>query len=208
MRKTPDGGSLASHAIQAVRDHIRAHALRAGDPLPGEAYFAEAEGVSRAVIREAFGALAALKLIEVANGRRARVGATDGSVLAVSLDHAVTTGQVTTANMWELYRALALHGAERAAAERTGAEAAEILALAQDAAAANDLALQTAIARATHNNLLVQIMSAFAPLLAAPAPGAGDRLALAQAIADRDPVAARGRMDAHLDTYRVGKAAR
>lgn len=207
MRRNPDGGSLVARAIQSVRDHIRVHALRAGDPLPGEAYFAEAEGVSRAVIREAFGALAALRLIDVANGRRARVGAMDGAVLAVSLDHAVMTGQVTTANARDLYRALALHGAERAAAERTQAEAAEILALARDATAGNDLALRAAIAHAAHNKLLVHIMSAFVPLLEAPARSAGDRLALAQAIMDRDSVAARAMMDVHLNTNMVGKAA-
>ena len=78
MRLTEEGGSLVDHAIQAVRDHIRDHDLKVGDSLPGEGSFAKDMGVSRAVMREAFGALAALGLIDVANGRRAKVGAVDG----------------------------------------------------------------------------------------------------------------------------------
>ena len=58
---TADGGSLVSKAVQAVRNHIKAHDLKVGDPLPAEGSFAADLGVSRAVMREAFGALAALK---------------------------------------------------------------------------------------------------------------------------------------------------
>ena len=78
--------SLVQTAIDAVNGYIRDKELRVGDTLPGEGYFAERLGVSRAVMREAFQALAALKLIDVANGRKPRVGALDGSVIATSLD--------------------------------------------------------------------------------------------------------------------------
>ena len=79
------GKSLVAQAVGEVKKHIRDAGLRVGDTLPGESYFAEKLGVSRAVMREAFGALAALRLIDVANGRRAKVGALDGSVIADSL---------------------------------------------------------------------------------------------------------------------------
>jgi len=72
------GGSLVQQAMDAVSGYIREQALRVGDTLPGEAHFATELGVSRAVMREAFGALAALKLIDVGNGRKPRVGAIDG----------------------------------------------------------------------------------------------------------------------------------
>lgn len=61
--------SLVRQAMDAVSTHIVAEKLRVGDTLPGEAHFAGALGVSRAVMREAFGALAALRLIDVGNGR-------------------------------------------------------------------------------------------------------------------------------------------
>ena len=71
-RGANEGGSLVTRAIDAVTRHIRSNGLRVGDTLPGEAHFAEELGVSRAVMREAFGALAALRLIDVGNGRTAR----------------------------------------------------------------------------------------------------------------------------------------
>ena len=60
---TDHGKSLVSKAMEAVKSHIRDSGLHVGDNLPGEGYFAQKLGVSRAVMREAFGALAALRLI-------------------------------------------------------------------------------------------------------------------------------------------------
>ena len=45
-----------------------------GDPLPTEAGLADELGVSRTVVREALRALAALGVVDLGNGRRARVG--------------------------------------------------------------------------------------------------------------------------------------
>jgi GntR family transcriptional regulator, transcriptional repressor for pyruvate dehydrogenase complex len=214
--------SLVAQATQAVRDHIRAHDLKVGDTLPGEAHFAETVGVSRAVIREAFGALAALRLIDVGNGRRARVSAIDGSVIAASLDHAVATAQVTVSEVWEVRRTLELRTAALAATQRTDEEAAAILGHAQamhaccddlDGITANDVALHEAIARASHNALFVQIVTSFAPMMEVAVPAAwktrtaeaqrrlilDQHLTLAQAIADGDPVAAEAAMAAHFD---------
>ena len=50
-----EGGSLVHHAVEAIRTYIRDHDLKVGDTLPGEGHFATALGVSRAVMREAFG---------------------------------------------------------------------------------------------------------------------------------------------------------
>ena len=114
-----DSESLVERAIREVREHIRANDLKVGDTLPGEGRFATELGVSRAVMREAFGALAALKLIDVANGRRARVGAIDGSVMATSMAHAVTTTQISLAEVWDVRRTLELRTVELAAGHRT-----------------------------------------------------------------------------------------
>ena len=217
-----DGPSLAHQAMQAVRAHIHDQALRVGDTLPGEAHFAGQLGVSRAVMREAFGALAALKLIDVGNGRRPRVAAVDGSVIAASLNHAVSTAQITVPEVWDVRRTIELRTAALAAVSRTAEEAAEIASLAEALAVdvgdmgqttRDDIAFHQAVARASHNGLFVQIVTSFGPLMEVAVPAAwrtraarSARLvmierhrAVAQAIADGDPAAAASAMDAHFD---------
>jgi DNA-binding FadR family transcriptional regulator len=216
------GGSLVRQAMQAVTGHIRTRALRVGDTLPGEGHFAAELGVSRAVMREAFGALAALNLIEVANGRKPRVAALDSSPLAASLSHAVSTDQVSVPQVWDVRRTLEVRTAELAAENRTPEEAARISELAEAIAAAaddlpkraaHDIAFHLAIAQATHNELFSQIVASFAPLLTVAIPTAwrtreteAQRLTVlenhrnvARAIADGDPAAARQAMETHFD---------
>lgn len=222
-RPGAEGGSLVQVAMQAVTTHIREHNLRVGDTLPGETHFSETLGVSRAVIREAFGALAALKLIDVGNGRKARVGAIDGSVIASSLDHAISTAQITVPEVWDVRRTIEQRTAALAAKSRTDAQAAQLLELAEamardgDNLAAmtrHDIAFHQTIARASHNALFVQIVSSFGPLMEVAVPTAWRtrtatkqkgvmierHRAIAQAIANRDAEAATAAMDEHFDT--------
>jgi DNA-binding FadR family transcriptional regulator len=219
--RVQDGGSLVDLAVRRVRDHIRAQDLKVGDTLPGEAKFATDLGVSRAVMREAFGALAALRLIDVGNGRRARVGAIDGSVMGTSLDHAVATDQVSVGEVWEVRRTLELRTAELAARHRSDADAQAITAAAVamrsaadiDAVTVYDIAFHQAVARASGNMLFLQIVRSFAPLMTVAVPRAWEtrntdaaraevlqrHVDIAQAIADRDPAGAAALMDAHFD---------
>ncbi|HEY1878692.1 MAG TPA: FadR/GntR family transcriptional regulator [Caulobacteraceae bacterium] len=216
------GGSLVRQAMEAVTGHIRVQALRVGDTLPGEGHFAAELGVSRAVMREAFGALAALNLIEVANGRRPRVAALDGSPLAASLAHAVSTDQVSVPQVWDVRRTLEVRTAELAAENRTPEEAAQIVDLAEAIAraaddmpqrAAFDIAFHLTIAQATHNELFRQIVASFGPMMEVAIPTAWrtreteeERIVVlenhrnvARAIAAGDPGAARRAMEAHFD---------
>jgi DNA-binding FadR family transcriptional regulator len=213
---------LSRQAMRAVTDHIRDHGLKVGDTLPSEGQFAAELGVSRPVMREAFQALAALRLIDVGNGRKPRVGAVDGSVIAASLDHAVNTSQITVPEIWDVRRTIELRTAALAAASRTEAEAAEIAHLAEamavdlgDMAAMSrhDIAFHEAIARASHNLLFIQIVGSFGPLMSVAVPAAWQtrtteaqrheiierHQAVAAAIAGRDPAAATAAMDAHFD---------
>jgi DNA-binding FadR family transcriptional regulator len=219
----PEGGSLVHQAVQAIRSHIREHDLKVGDTLPGESHFASMLGVSRAVMREAFGALAALKVLDVANGRRAKVGAIDGSVMATSLDHAVATSQISFMEVWDVRRTIELRIARLAAERRTDAQAARIVALAEAMPAASsnlaelariDIAFHQAIAEASHNALFRQMVRSYASLMEVAVPQAWDtratraeqvatlerHKALARAIADRDPEAAVAEMESHFDT--------
>ncbi|ATE64535.1 FadR/GntR family transcriptional regulator [Rhizorhabdus dicambivorans] len=217
-----EGLSLVQQAMQAVRDHIRDNDLKVGDTLPGEGHFASQLGVSRAVMREAFGALAALRHIDVANGRRARVAGIDGSVMAASLDHAVATSQVSISEIWDVRRTLEVRTAELAAEKRSDEEAARIVAFAEAMAEAGDdmeqvtaadVALHQAIAEASRNPFFLNIIRSFGTLMKMAVPAAwqtrttdGQRSdviarhrALARAIADRDPAAARRLMSDHFD---------
>jgi GntR family transcriptional regulator, transcriptional repressor for pyruvate dehydrogenase complex len=222
MAAERNGGSLVRQAMQAVSAHIRSHALRVGDTLPGEGHFAAELSVSRAVMREAFGALAALNVIEVANGRRPRVAALDGSVMATSLDHAVSTAQVSVPQIWDVRRTLEIRTAFLAAQNRTQAEAAQLMQIAEamtrDAddlsiMAAHDIAFHQVVARASRNELFSQIVSAFGPMMEIAVPAAWrTRVAIdqrqvmldrhqdvARAIAASDPEAAQAAMEAHFD---------
>lgn len=218
----PDGGSLVDHALRRVREHIRSNDLKVGDTLPGEGWFATELGVSRAVMREAFGALAALRVIDVANGRRARVGAIDGSVMGASMEHAVATAQVSVAEVWDVRRTLELRTAELAARHRTQAdadaisEAAEAMAEAGNELSAitrHDIRFHQSIARASSNALFHQIVRSFEPLMMVAVPTAWrtrvtpeqrdailrQHAAIADAIRRGDAARAAQGMDEHFD---------
>lgn len=214
--------SLVQTAVDAVTAHMRDSNLRVGDTLPGEGYFAERLGVSRAVMREAFQALAALKLIDVANGRKPRVGALDGSVIATSLDHAISTAQIRVIDVWDVRRTIEVRTAMLAAIHGTAAQAEKILELAERLEAEDhadeqttetDIQFHLTIAEASGNELFHQIVISFVPLMKVAIPQAWrtrqtsdqrrdsvDRhRKLAQAIADRDAEGARQWMSAHFD---------
>lgn len=222
MTAAASNGSLVEQAIRRVRDHIHAQGLKVGDSLPGEGTFAERFGVSRAVMREAFGAMAALRLLDIGNGRKPRVGAIDGSVMAASINHAVATDQVSTADVWDVRRTLELRTAELAAQARSDADAAEIIGAAEamrragddlPAMTQHDIAFHQGIARASGNALFLQIVRSFEALMRVAVPSAWHTREtpaqreemlvlhrdLAQSIADRDPAAARQLMTQHFD---------
>jgi GntR family transcriptional repressor for pyruvate dehydrogenase complex len=200
-RGAQGGGSLVQRAMRAITDHIRDQDLRVGDTLPGEAHFATELGVSLAVMR---------------------VGAMDASVMATSLDHAVSTAQITVAEVWDVRRTLELRTVALAAHNRTEAEAAEIAALVEamardhadmDRMTEHDVAFHQAIARASHNMLFVQIVASFEQLMHEAVPTAWQtRVAVeqhelvldrhrqvARAIAERNPTLAVAAMEAHFD---------
>lgn len=214
--------TLVQVAIDAVTQHIRYADLRVGDTLPGEAFFAERLGVSRAVMREAYGALAALRVIDVANGRKPRVGALDGSVIATSLDHAISTAQIRVGDVWDVRRTIEIRTAALAAQHARPEQAQAIIDLAEtlaceddtgEATTQTDISFHLAIAEASGNALFHQIVMSFVPLMRVAVPKAwrtrktaeerADVLAthrsLAAAIAARKPEEAQRWMEAHFD---------
>ena len=156
--------------VAAVQGQIRAESLRPGDPIPSESALALSLGVSRVAVREAFSSLQALKLIDVGNGRRARVAALDSNVLAVLLDHSVHTDQTTIQQILDVRRTIELRTAVLAALRRTEKEAQAIAGHAQAMAdhfgesprvMEHDIAFHEAIAQASCNPLFALIVGAF-----------------------------------------------
>jgi GntR family transcriptional repressor for pyruvate dehydrogenase complex len=216
-------GGLVEHVVEALQAHIRAEGLAPGDVLPSENAFASELNVSRAVVREAFRSLAALRLIDIGNGRRARVSAMDKSVLAVVLDHVVQTNQITVQQILDVRRTVELRTVALAALRRSEREAAEIAGHAGrmrvDFAEAtrvmeHDIAFHEAIATASRNPMFALIVASFHVVTrqtwpigwAARATDADRRdnvalhEAIARAILERDPRAAEARMAEHFDS--------
>jgi GntR family transcriptional repressor for pyruvate dehydrogenase complex len=215
-------GGLVELAIANVQGHIRANGLGPGDEIPSEGAFAVELGVSRAVVREAFRSMAALKLIEVGNGRRARVSAMDASVLALVLDHVVQTNQITVQQILDVRRTVEMRTVGLAALRRSEREAEEIVRHAAGMRAdfdhaervmEHDIAFHEAIARASKNPMFSLIVGSFHVVTRqtwrigwVARPTDADRRdnvacheAIAKAITDRDQHAAQAKMAEHFD---------
>lgn len=163
-------GSLVSKVIHGVRQLIRSEGMKIGDLLPSEAAVGAQLGVSRAVVREAYRSMAALNLIDVGNGRRARVAAVDPEVLALVIDHGVQTDQVTVQQILDVRRTIEMRTVGLAALRRSDREAREIKALAAamradfadaDRVMEHDIAFHEAIAQASRNPMFSMVVGAF-----------------------------------------------
>ncbi len=217
-----DGG-LVERVVRVVNDRIKIERLRVGDPIPSETAFANELGVSRTAVREAFRALATLGILQVVNGRRARVGATDATVLGLVLDHAVHTDRASIQQIYDVRRTIEVRTAALAALRRTDAEAGAIRAHAQGLRAdfhrpaqamEHDIAFHTAIANASRNPLFALIVGSFEVITRQTwrigwdsRPTDADRMAnvkcherIAEAIALREPRAAEAAMAEHFDS--------
>ena len=163
-------GGLVEGAMRAINQRIRGERLRVGGPVPSEAGLAAELGVSRTVVREAFRALAALGIIDLGNGRRARVGTIDKDVLGLVIDHAVHTDQASIQQIYDVRRTIEMRTVALAALRRSEAEAEAINAHAAgmrqafshpDEAMEHDIAFHSAIAVASRNPLFALIVGSF-----------------------------------------------
>ena len=217
----PPGG-LVARVMQSLGAHVRAHGLRPGDALPSETALAMRLGISRAAVREGFRSMAALRLIDVGNGRRARVSAIDPSVLGIVLDHAVLTEQATIQQIYDVRRSIELRTAALAAMRSDAREASAIAALAVSMRAdfaqpvrvmEHDIAFHEAIAVASRNPMFALLVRSFGVITRQTwgigwnsRPSDAERMAsvqchadIAAAIAAHDHRAAEQHMAAHFD---------
>ena len=214
--------SLVGRVMADVSDYIRKNSLEPGATLPSEAAFAARVGVSRAVAREGFRGLAALRLIDVGNGRRARVASADESVVSLLIDHSVHTKQITVQQILDVRRTIELRTVALAALRRSEDEAAEIAEIASAmrrsfALPAKvmelDISFHETIARASRNPLFALLVGSFRVVTRETWPigwairstdkehmeSIEGHSVIATAIQDRNPQAAEKAMANHFD---------
>jgi DNA-binding FadR family transcriptional regulator len=213
---------LVKPIIHKIIALIREQGLKPGAPIPSEGALALTFGVSRAVIREALRSLAALTLIDVGNGRRARVRVPDASVLGLVVDHAVFTEHVSIQQIFDVRRSIEMRTVALAALRRSSTEAREICAYAaamredfhQPAQAMlHDIAFHYAIGVASRNPIFSMIIHSFEDVTRKTwrvawysRPSDKERMenvaaheAVAAAILAQDPRAAQAAMAQHFD---------
>ena len=215
-------GSLVQKTMHRIAALIRDKTLQVGDQLPSEGALVEAMKVSRTVVRESIGALAALGIVDVGNGRKPRVAAATAFPFIMSLAHSAQTGQITVQQIWEARSCIEVKTATLAAGFRTEAQAERLLELAHGMGKCEDhgapmtkleIEFHNLIAVASRNILFEQLLASFAPLMATAVPAAWstrhtrseeeevveNHLNIAIAIAEKNPEAAAEAMERHFD---------
>jgi GntR family transcriptional repressor for pyruvate dehydrogenase complex len=99
--------------------HIHNHNLKPGDKIPSEGALSKEFGFGRGSVREAVKALAQLGILAVFNGRTPEVAPINGHNIAILIEHAVRTSQVTIIQTWDLRNTLETRIAKLAALRRT-----------------------------------------------------------------------------------------
>jgi GntR family transcriptional regulator, transcriptional repressor for pyruvate dehydrogenase complex len=164
------GQGLVSDVIGAITLHIREHDLMPGDRLPSESALSKELNVSRNVVREAFRSLSAMRIIDLATGKRATVAQIDHGAMGLMIEHGVQTEQINIQQIYDVRRTIETRIVMLAAIRRTDAEATEIVALAAKMHAASgcpevlmehDLAFHALLARASKNPVFGLIIGAF-----------------------------------------------
>jgi len=207
---------LVNQAVDQLRTFILEKRLGADGVLPSEGDLALMLGVSRTVLREAMKHLQAQGLVEVSQGRRARIKPADPAAAIESLDAMLRRTDGSLRHLIEARRpleseiaALAAQRAgpdhlQRAAQALRDLESAPSLEARVDA----DVRFHRVLAEATGNPVFLLLLDTLAGLLRASrresigkhgprAAVEGHRLIL-EAVSRRDPAAARESMLAHM----------
>lgn len=162
--------SLAARVTQELLDSIVEGRLRSGQKLPSERDLSEQFGVSRTVIREAVRGLEAKGVVEVRSGRGLQVASVTSAQVTETFDLFVRGQQikdeVKPENISEVREMLELRIVELACARATESDMKQIEdaylsiegAASAEEAAEGDSLFHLAIAKATHNALLVTLL--------------------------------------------------
>jgi len=225
LRRKPRG--LAHEIVESLGQRIREGRLVAGVKLPTEAEIMGEFGVSRTVVREALSKLQASGLVATRHGVGTFVvGAGEANNFRIAPEQVATIREVVA--VLELRIGLEAEAAALAATRRSAenlqamreALASFAKAIADDTdAVASDMQLHLEIARATQNQHFAELMTYLGTMLIPrtrvnSARFAGEGLreyllrvhaeheSIVDAIAGRDPEAARAAMRTHLSNSR------
>lgn len=224
-----NGRRLSDRVADRLLQHILEADLQPGDRLPTEAELGRQFEVSRTVIREAVRSLAARGVVDARPGVGLSVARVDPSAASESLRLVVRgSSDLTYDRVHEVRRTLEIELARLAALRATDEDVAELTRIhaAQvasyddiDKAAHLDVQFHRALAALTRNELFVIMVDSLSDVMlqvrlqAMPMPGDRERgfvehQAILDAIAARDPVAARRAMVTHLRSaeheFRIG----
>lgn len=210
---------MARHAqlVQQILEFIQARNLAPGDKLPPERQLAELLGTSRNSVREALRALAQQGHLQSRPGDGTYVQQPDAEP-AAALQQALESRKRRLHEVFALRRILESGLAELAAENATASDLTRLKALVYDQQRARetgqdgqhfDAAFHLQVARATHNQVLLDVMLALNTLLdesrcldlqrpARVSVSPEAHLAIIDAIEARDPQRARKEMERHL----------
>ena len=212
---------LYKQVADQIQQLILDESICAGDKLPGERELAEKMGVSRTVVREAIRVLSDRGLVHVKSGCGTYVRQLSAKDAAASIELFLKLKQSPESfqDVSEVRRMIEVEAAGLAAERATPQDIAEIQKAIEGMHAAGgeteryaeyDVAFHTAIARATHNELIAVLLGPISDLLAEmvrvslDAPHAADEgLAhhhhILEQIQAGDREAARQAMRAHIE---------
>jgi GntR family transcriptional repressor for pyruvate dehydrogenase complex len=217
--------TYVADAIRTIKDMILDGRLKPGQRLPAERALCEALGVSRPTLREAIGSLQAMNILESRQGAGTFVSSLSVEELLSPLKFVLALADGGFDHLFEV-RLLLEPGAAALAAERASDE--EIDAMRDCVTRANvealddpqamlrlDMELHRRIVEASGNPLLEHLWAAtrelgaesrsFTVHLPGVRPQAlSEHRAIVDAIASRDPDAARTAMADHIERVRAG----
>jgi GntR family transcriptional repressor for pyruvate dehydrogenase complex len=162
---------VADELIKMIKDGK----LSPGDKLASVQQLAENFKVGRSAIREALSALRAMGLVEMRQGEGTYVKQYDPGALSQSISTAVLMNKEDVKDLLEVRKILEVGSVAVAAANWAGTDLAEIEKSLQEMSEAigheelgekADLKFHIAIARASHNNLLVSLMNSVSETMA------------------------------------------
>lgn len=210
--------SASADATRVIKEMILSGRLKAGEKLPTEHELAESLGISRPTVRESLRALVALHILKSVHGRGTYVASLNTEDLMQPLDFVLSMAWGALQELFDARLVLEPAIAALAAERVTDAEIMELrLCIEQTHVASHspddfldlDIRLHRLIAQASHNNLLLGLITSLNSLgvesraMTVQLPGlpeqtAHDHADIVEAIASRRPELAREMMAKHI----------
>ncbi|MFD3447484.1 FadR/GntR family transcriptional regulator [Microbacteriaceae bacterium 4G12] len=160
---------------EAILTMIKNGSLKPGDKLLPVHQLAEEFQVGRSAVREALSALRAMGLIEMRQGEGTYVRNFDASAITTSLNTTLLMKQEDIVNLLEVRKVLEVGAVQVAAVRRTDKDLLEIKRALdemksglgdEDAGEQADFRFHMAIAKASHNGILIEMMNHVAEMIA------------------------------------------